>query len=340
MTAPPSRRAASLFFWGAALLHLAAAAQNDVCPYDGGWSLRVKSRYCPSSAPVDCGMGTQRRCCPSGYVCAGVGLQGGSWCCKEGEDCLSQARETPRCPNQQWTLWGGDTGTVSDGAWCCEPGFNGFYRGKVEAVGCIDAGVNTLPGNTFFAKTVSTSQCATATPTTSSSSSSSSPSGTGPTTATPTADGQNAGTSDDGDGNGGLGSGAIAGIVVGCVGGIALVAGIIGFMMWRRRRRNSQAAAAAAQDMHNGSGSGPAGYAPNAYGQQQTTEMGYAPDSSVGGYSGSTAGGGGGGGGGYYDPSPSEPQMKENTFYSPPVELHNEHRHLMGDQRAESHEMP
>ncbi|KAK8084240.1 hypothetical protein PG997_005511 [Apiospora hydei] len=314
MTAPPSRRAASLFFWGAALLHLAAAAaaaaaQNDVCPYDGGWSLRVKSRYCPSSAPVDCGMGTQRRCCPSGYVCAGVGLQGGSWCCKEGEDCLSQARETPRCPNQQWTLWGGDTGTISDGAWCCEPGFNGFYRGKVEAVGCTDAGVNTLPGNTFFAKTVSTSQCATATPTTSSSSSS--PSATGPTTATPTADGQNAGTSDDGDGNGG----------------------------WDPApSRASCQAAAAAQDMHNGSGSGPGGYAPNAYGQQQTTEMGYAPDSSVGGYSGSTAGGGGGGG--YYDPSPSEPQMKENTVYSPPVELHNEHRHLMGDQRAESHEMP
>lgn len=74
----------------------ALGVAEDVCPYDGGWSLRVDSRYCPSSAPIDCGMGTQRRCCPSGYVCAGVGLQGGSWCCKEGEDCLNQARETPR----------------------------------------------------------------------------------------------------------------------------------------------------------------------------------------------------------------------------------------------------
>ncbi|KAK8045621.1 hypothetical protein PG993_005645 [Apiospora rasikravindrae] len=324
-----SRRAA-LLVWGAALLHLAAAAQNDVCPYDGGWSLRVKSRYCPSSAPIDCGTGTQRRCCPAGYVCAGVGLQGGSWCCKEGEDCSNQAREIPRCPNQQWTLWGGDTGTISDGAWCCEPGFNGFYRGKVEGVGCTDAGVNTLPGNTFFAKTVSTSQCATATPTSSSPSSATA----APPTTTPAADGQTAGSSDEDDGKGGLGSGAIAGIVVGCVAGIALVAGIIGATMWRRRRHSQAAAAAGAQDMHDGSS--PGGYATNAYGQQQTTEMGYAPDSSAGGYSGSTAGGGGG----YYDPSPSDPQMKENTIYSPPAELHNEHRHLIGDQRAESHEMP
>ncbi|KAK8052659.1 hypothetical protein PG996_011960 [Apiospora saccharicola] len=318
-----------------AAVHLAAAAQQDnVCPYDGGWSLRVTSSYCPSSAPIDCGTGTQRRCCPSGYVCAGVGLQGGSWCCKEGEDCLAEAREFPRCPNQQWTLWGGNTGTVADGAWCCQPGFNGFYKGKaggVGGVGCTDAGVNTLPSDTYFAKTVSTTQCVTSTPTPSSSSSSSS---SVSATATPTgsaADGQNAGETSPKEDSQGLGTGAIVGIVVGCVGGIALIAGIIGVMMWRRRKNR----ATATQDMHNS----PDGYAPSAYGQQPATAMGYgAADGSVSGYSGSTPGG-------YFAPSKGqqqdlEPQMKENTVYTPPVELHHENRHLMGDQRAESHEMP
>ncbi|KAK8068664.1 hypothetical protein PG994_005280 [Apiospora phragmitis] len=313
--------AASVFL--AVLSSTAAAAQDDVCPYDGGWSLRVKSRYCPSSAPVDCGTGTQRRCCPAG------------------------PGRPPRCPNQQWTLWGGDSGSVDNGAWCCEPGYNGFYRGKVEGVGCTDAGVNTLPGNTFFAKTVSTSQCATATPTTSSSSSSGGGGAVSPPTATPTspvADGQNAGGGTSDDNGQGLGSGAIAGIVVGCIAGVALLAGIVGAVLWRRRR-NSQAAAA--QELH--SGSSPGGYPQDAYGQhQQATAMRYAgADGSVGGYSGSTAGGGG-----WYAPSPPgqhrqqqgglapPPQMKENTTYSPPVELPYKHRHLIGDQRADSHEMP
>ncbi|KAK8878724.1 hypothetical protein PGQ11_000018 [Apiospora arundinis] len=346
-----SRRAA-LLIWGAAMLATPSIAENNVCSYDGGWSLRVDSRYCPSNAPIDCGMGTQRRCCPSGYVCAGVGLQGGSWCCKEGEDCINQARESPRCPNQQWTLWGGDDGSVSDGAWCCQPGYNGFYKGKVEGVGCTKAGVNTLPSNTFFAKTVLTSQCVTSTPTPSSSSSSSAT--IGQTTPTGSVvDGQNAGgegqqssKDDDSSSSKGLGSGAIAGIVIGCVAGVALIAAIFGAAMWRRRKNR----AAAGQELHsNDPAHSQSGYYP-------TSEMhhaggggggGYA-DSSVGGYSGSTAGGGYANsqdGRGYYAPSPgqqgyAEPQMKENTIYSPPAELPNENRHLIGDQRAESHEMP
>lgn len=246
------------------------------------------------------------------------------------------ARLTRRrqCPNQQWTLWGGDTGTVDDGAWCCQPGFNGYYRGKpgsVGGVGCTDAGVNTLPSDTHFAKTVSTSQCLTSTPASSSSSI--------PATSTPTgsvADGPNAGDSSSSkDDSRGLGSGAIAGIVVGCVAGIALIAGIVGAMMWRRRKSR----AAAAQELPHGSAGG---YAPPYDGHQKTAETGYgAPDGSVSGYSGTTPGG-------YYAPSPGqyqppgamEPQMKENTVYSPPAELHHEQRHLIGDQRAESHEMP
>lgn len=147
-------------------------------------------------------------------------------------------------------------------------------------------------------------------------------------------DGQNAGgASSNNDDNKGLGTGAIVGVVVGCVAGIALIAGLIGALMWRRRKNR----ATAAQELHNG----PDGYAPTyGHGQLPTTAMGYgAADGSASGYSGSTAGG-------YYAPSPGqkqqdlEPQMKENTVYSPPAELHHEHRHLIGDQRAESHEMP
>ena len=203
--------------------------------------------------------------------------------------------------------------------------------------------MNTLPSNTFFAKTVLTSQCATSTPTPSSSSSSSSSAATGQTSPTPTgavADGQNAGDGQqkDDESSKGLGSGAIAGIVVGCVGGLALVAGAVGAVLWRRRKNHQ---AAAGQEPSHGAGGDAPGYSPNGYYQapgDMQQQPGYA-DSSVGGYSGSTAGGGG-----YYEPAKAgqyaEPQMKENTVYTPPAELPHENRHLIGDQRADAHEMP
>lgn len=66
------------------------------CTFEGGWSLRVDASYCPIDAPVNCGKGLQRRCCPHGLICAGEGDFGGQYCCKPGEDCTSQAASSPQ----------------------------------------------------------------------------------------------------------------------------------------------------------------------------------------------------------------------------------------------------
>ncbi|KAK8112606.1 hypothetical protein PG984_013132 [Apiospora sp. TS-2023a] len=216
------------------LLLLAGVAQSaNVCTYEGGWSLRVNAQTCPINAPINCGNGIQLRCCPNGLTCAGEGDYGGSWCCKEGEDCRSQSSDSPKCPDQTWTLWGGK-GTLKDGGWCCQPGDNGFYRGNMEAVGCTSAGVRNLPTGYHFASTVSTVACVSPT-----SSATSTP--TGNTSPTPTSaenvDNSSASTS--------LSGGAIAGIVVGAMCGMGLIAGIFALVWYRKKRARNNAAAAA-----------------------------------------------------------------------------------------------
>ncbi|KAK8079201.1 hypothetical protein PG994_003008 [Apiospora phragmitis] len=84
-------------FWTSLLLLFTSVVESaNVCTYEGGWSLRVDANFCPINAPVNCGPGIQLRCCPNGLTCTGEGDFGGNWCCKEGEDCKSQASASPK----------------------------------------------------------------------------------------------------------------------------------------------------------------------------------------------------------------------------------------------------
>lgn len=50
----------------------------------GGWNLRVDTSECPGNVPVNCGVGLQTRCCPSGTTCAGNST---NICCPNGNNC-------------------------------------------------------------------------------------------------------------------------------------------------------------------------------------------------------------------------------------------------------------
>ncbi|KAK7991481.1 hypothetical protein PG988_000275 [Apiospora saccharicola] len=63
-----------------------------------------------------------------------------------------------QCPDPTDTLWAGN-GTLEYGGFCCEPGYNDFYEGRMEGVGCTAAGVRTLQTNEYFALTVRTVAC-------------------------------------------------------------------------------------------------------------------------------------------------------------------------------------
>ncbi|KAK8030095.1 hypothetical protein PG993_011386 [Apiospora rasikravindrae] len=240
------------------LLLIGVAESANVCTYEGGWSLRLNADFCPINAPVNCGNGIQLRCCPNGLTCVGEGDFGGNWCCKEGEDCRTQASASPKCaagkrtrtkqanghrandkqcPDPTWTLWGG-SGTLKNGGWCCQPGDNGFYRGNVDAVGCTAAGVRNLPTGYHFATTVPTVACVSPTST---SATSTATGGAG--TTTPASIGDSADPNNNASAS--LSGGAIAGIVVGAVCGMGLIAGIFALAWWRKKRaRNNNAAVA------------------------------------------------------------------------------------------------
>ncbi|KAK7995493.1 hypothetical protein PG990_014266 [Apiospora arundinis] len=235
------------------LLLLGAVARvvesANVCTYEGGWSLRISASTCPINAPVNCGNGIQLRCCPNGLKCAGEGDYGGSWCCKEGEDCRPQSSASPKCPDPTWTLWGGN-GTLKDGGWCCEPGDNGFYRGNMEAVGCTAAGVRTLPTNYHFASTVSTVACVSPT---SSASSSQTTASQIPVTTNESDPNRNNNSS-----SASLSGGAIAGIVVGAMCGMGVIAGIIALVWYRKKRaRQNKGAELAAGGAYSPAAQGP-----------------------------------------------------------------------------------
>ncbi|KAK7959408.1 uncharacterized protein PG986_004262 [Apiospora aurea] len=297
------------------LLLLAAVAESaNVCTYEGGWSLRLDAQFCPINAPINCGNGIQLRCCPNGLTCTGEGDFGGNWCCKEGEDCRTPAQANPKCPDPTWTLWGGD-GTLKNGGWCCQPGDNGFYRGKVDAVGCTAAGVRNLPTGYHFAKTVSTVACVA--PTSSATSSTAS--------ATPTSVGD-ADSDSNKTSSSSLSGGAIAGIVVGAMCGMGLIAGIFALAWYRKKRaRNSEAAAAVAAAAAGGAYS-PPGQAPPGMAQQDGASTYY--------------------GTGVQQQPPYSPyhdgSAKQHPLSSPQdttSELGGVQRHEMGSGRPEYHEM-
>ncbi|KAK8062243.1 hypothetical protein PG997_014340 [Apiospora hydei] len=227
------------------LLLAAVAESANVCTYEGGWSLRQDAQFCPINAPVNCGNGIQLRCCPNGLTCRGRATSGATGVARKAKTAGRRHPRAPRtenmnkqCPDPTWTLWGGD-GTLKNGGWCCQPGDNGFYRGSVDAVGCTAAGVRSLPTGYHFASTVATVACVSPT----SSAASSTATGNG-ASATPTSIGDTDSDSDKTSSS--LSGGAIAGIVVGAMCGMGLIAGIFALAWYRKKRARNQNDAAAA----------------------------------------------------------------------------------------------
>lgn len=101
----------------------------------------------------------------------------------------------------------------------------------MEAVGCTAAGIRNLPTGYSFASTVATTPCVSPT-------SSATSTATDSASQTPTSVGA---TEPDNNSSPSLSGGAIAGIVVGAMCGVALVAGIFGLACYRKKRARNNA---------------------------------------------------------------------------------------------------
>lgn len=124
----------------------------------------------------------------------------------------------------------------------------------MQAVGCTAAGIISLPSGNHFASTVPTVACVAPT---SSSATSTTTDGTSPT---PTSMGDaDSESSNNGNASTSLSGGAIAGIVVGAMCGMALIAGLFALVWYRKRRAriNASSTAAVTGGAHSSPGQAP-----------------------------------------------------------------------------------
>jgi hypothetical protein len=156
-------------------------------------------------------------------------------------DCTAKALAKPRCPNEDWVLWG-INGNLDSGGWCCLPGQNGKYvniEGGSYGVACFAPSAMGVSAGWQVASTVSTVSCVAGTSLPSTMTSSESLS-------TPTSGGdaqasEGAETGNGGDNSSSLSSGAIAGIVIGALAGVGLV--LAGVFLVCKRRKGTKAIA-------------------------------------------------------------------------------------------------
>ncbi|ETS82997.1 hypothetical protein PFICI_04873 [Pestalotiopsis fici W106-1] len=209
-----------------ALLSLRASS-TQVCPYEGGYSLRVDAAVCPSLAPQLCGSGAQPRCCPQGVDCGGVDPEFGNWCCQSGSNRSQDAMDMPKCSDPDWILYG-KGGLVNSGAWCCTTGYKGLIQ-EDNAVGCTAESQTVLSSGWAFAPLVQTISCVSAT-----ASATTSISITQSQTATASLATASSTSVSNYQGNSQLKPGEIAGVTIGAVGLLALI-GLV-FVLWKRKQ--------------------------------------------------------------------------------------------------------
>lgn len=265
---------AFLLLIGLLVLQLAVVtrvrAEQDVCPFDGGSSLRVNATKCPTSAPISCGSGLQPRCCPSGTQCAGEGLYLNNYCCSTDDStnasiaaCIDDIVAYPRCAVSTWTLFD-INGTIESGAWCCLKDNNGTYQapttgngGGVRCVDAPDSDDEDPPDDLqIWAVYVEQETCTSA-----SASASSSTTATATDTASATTSSAAATSTAAAASGSKISGGAIAGIVIGCVAGIGLLAAAA-FFVWRRQHAKKADVPVTPQDPGAYSYAGDAKYEP------------------------------------------------------------------------------
>ncbi|OAA63628.1 hypothetical protein SPI_03791 [Niveomyces insectorum RCEF 264] len=212
-----------------------AGVRATRCDFAGGWALRNNGNDCPRGT-TQCDGGIVPRCCPDATFCWET--DNGYCCPTNTTDCFQDVVNVPKCPNKQWSLWNQNAST--DELWCCRAGMYGVGIG--DGVKCRSLGVALASGETAATQvTHAASTCSTvpasSTPPSSSDASTAGPStGTATHTDTPNTDAPAPPISS----KQGVGGGAIAGIVIGCVAGVALVVLVAWLVMKRRAAQRRQ----------------------------------------------------------------------------------------------------
>ncbi|KAH9220676.1 hypothetical protein DL95DRAFT_519958 [Leptodontidium sp. 2 PMI_412] len=256
--------------------------------YEGSWALAVPGSACPEDASVSCTDSSisTMGCCPAGDTCFG---SGGYYCCPSKDDCRTTVDNFPTCFNSTWSLY---QASSSSYYFCCPPGQYGVIpKGgwggicQYNEVPVATSKVATLVDQLTTSPTTRATRTATITSTRSGgvevtvtqlvSGQITTPAGESPTGGTiqvPSGN-DNANENTSGSSTSGstssskqsLSSGAIAGIVIGSFGVLALF--LVAFMLYRRnsKKGNSQ-----------GLG-GPSGGAVEGHtgGMQQESALGY-----------------------------------------------------------------
>ncbi|PVH75310.1 hypothetical protein DL98DRAFT_593304 [Cadophora sp. DSE1049] len=247
--------------------------------YEGSWALAIPGASCPAEAPVLCDTDsiTTTGCCPDGDTCFGLG---GTYCCPTKSDCSTTVTNFPSCFNSTWTLY--ETKTTSD-YFCCPPGQYGVlplgnYGGicQYNDVAVDSSRSATLVEQLGTRTTSPTTRTATITSTRNDGvettitqvvtgkttvTTEASPTGTGGSVQVPSGNDNDSGSSSSGStsssSNNGLSAGAIAGIVIGSLGVLALF--LVAFMLYRRNSKKSSARRGAAEGPTGGAVEGYAG---------------------------------------------------------------------------------
>ncbi|CZT03093.1 uncharacterized protein RAG0_09961 [Rhynchosporium agropyri] len=219
--------------------------------YQGSWALAIPGTSCPEDVSVTCkGSLPTTGCCVVGDTCFGAGAH---YCCPSKDDCRTNVSDFPACFNSTWSLYQAHD---TDYYFCCPQGQYGVlpignyggicqYNDVPVAASKIatlvdQVGTSSISRPTRTATMTSTrSDGATVIVTQILEGTATKPPGTNPTSsASSSKDNQNQNSSDTSPSNKGISAGAIAGIVIGSLGVLALF--LVAFMLYRRNSKKTK----------------------------------------------------------------------------------------------------
>ncbi|KAI8680779.1 hypothetical protein NCS56_00483900 [Fusarium sp. Ph1] len=219
-------RSSSIFL---ALVTATSQCLATSCDFDGGFSVR-RSNKCGDDT-VSCKAGASSRCCPQGSWCfyTEPDKGGNAYCCPENSDCLKDILDYPQCAYGNRTIWVGEGREVKQ-SFCCDAGYRGVIRADGVGAACSQ-GSSMSKGETRASRFEPDATCVDTSTTIASTNSADT---TTSEAAQTTSAESEADTVTDDDSS--ISGGAIAGIVIGSVAGIALIAAAA-FWLFRRRAK-------------------------------------------------------------------------------------------------------
>ncbi|KAL2063381.1 hypothetical protein VTL71DRAFT_5186 [Oculimacula yallundae] len=219
--------------------------------YQGSWALAIVGSTCPEGA-VTCDASSlpTTGCCSSGETCFG---SGGYYCCPTKDDCKTTVDNFPACFNNTWSLYQARSGIYY---FCCPPGQYGVipvgnYGGICQyndvpvaasrsATLVEQVGTSSITRATRTSTTTSTRSDGAVVIVTQTVEGTPKAVGASPTSVSGQGNNNNANQNSNGtsSSNQGLSAGAIAGIVIGSLGVLALF--LVAFMLYRRNSKKSK----------------------------------------------------------------------------------------------------